>query len=575
MNRYVELVNAIYENLDSKRIKELAVLVALIITSSFLEIFSLGSFLPLLQSLASENKSAFVISIDNFIANYSTANPIYVIGALFLLIFNLNDYLRLMVIKLTNKISFGIGADASSLILKRALLQPYEKSIEKNSNEFMSAIVKKMDTYIYCVVVPLITLSSSLVISMVLISFLLFLIPIYTLFLLLLFLCLYVPIYFRHKKILAVNDIALSSYANKEVNFLNEMLFSIKDIIIDSRQEFAIREFKEITSKLFDAKSSNYTLAQSPKYIIEMISVSLIVFLSLFLFNSNYLVISTLALVALAAQRLMPHIQHIYSSYALIRSGYSSASDILSIIKDKESLPSNNNKIHFSNTLSFKDVSYQFFSRDYCSVSSINLTIMRGERIAIIGESGSGKSTFLDLLMGLLTPSKGLISVDDIQLEKENYRAWYPNISYVSQSINILNLSLAENIALSDNNEIDRVLLNTAIQDAVLEDLVQRLPEGVDSILGEGGRNLSGGEKQRIAIARALYKNGDVLVLDEATSALDRIAEEKIMQKILMLPNAPTVVSVTHHTHYLDKFDRVIVFENGSIKDIIVNRSIN
>lgn len=568
MNRYVELVTEIYENLDSKRRKELAVLVILIITSSFLEIFSLGSFLPLLQSLASENKSAFVISIDNFIANYSTANPVYVIGALFLLIFNLSDYLRLLVIKLTNKISFGIGADTSSLILKRALLQPYEKSIEKNSNEFMSAIVKKMDTYIYCVVVPFITLSSSLVISLVLISFLLILIPIYTLFLLLLFLSLYVPIFFRHKKILAANDVALSTYANKEVNFLNEMLFSIKDIIIDSRQEFAIREFKEITSKLFDTKSSNYTLAQSPRYIIEMIAVSLIVFLSLFLFNSNYLVISTLALVALSAQRLMPHIQHIYSSYALIRSGYSSASDILSIIKDKECLPNYNNRINFSNTLCFKDVSYQFFSRDYYSVSSINLNIMRGERIAIIGESGSGKSTFLDLLMGLLTPTTGSINVDGMQLGRENYRAWYPHISYVSQSINVLNLSLAENIALSDNKEIDRVLLNTAIQDASLENLVQRLPEGIDSILGEGGRNLSGGERQRIAIARALYKNGDVLVLDEATSALDGSTETKVLDKILNLPTRPTVIAVTHSTRHLEYFDRVIEFKGGKLYEV-------
>lgn len=569
MNRYIHLVINIYGNLDTKRRRELAVLVFLIILSSLLEIFSLGSFLPLLQSLASENKSEFVISIDNFISNYSSANPIYIIGALFLLIFNLSDYLRLTVIKLTNKISFGIGADASALILSRALLQPYEKSIEKNSNEFMSAIVKKMDTYIYCVVVPLITLSSSIVISIVLISFLMALIPIYTLILLLLFLCLYIPIFFRHKKILSANDITLSTYANKEVNFLNEMLFSIKDIIIDSRQDFAIKEFRGITTKLFDSKSSNYTLAQSPRYIIEMIAVSLIVLLSLFLFNSNYLVISTLALVALSAQRLMPHIQHIYSSYALIRSGHSSASDILSIINDNESLPNNSNKIGFSNYLNFKDVSYQFYSRDYCSVSSLNLLIKRGERIAIIGESGSGKSTFLDLLMGLLTPSIGSIHVDDVQLGQDNYRAWYPNISYVSQSINILNLSLAENIALSDNREIDQELLHNVINDSALDDLVLRLPHGIDSILGEEGRNLSGGERQRIAIARALYKQGSILVLDEATSALDAATETKILNKILNLPSGPTVIAVTHSTRHLEYFDRVIEFRGGKLYEVI------
>lgn len=569
MNRYIHLVVNIYGNLDAKRRRELAILVFLIILSSLLEIFSLGSFLPLLQSLASENKSAFVVSIDNFISNYSSANPIYVIGALFLLIFNLSDYLRLIVIKLTNKISFGIGADASTLILARALLQPYEKSIEKNSNEFMSAIVKKMDTYIYCVVVPLITLSSSVVISIVLISFLMALIPMYTLILLLLFLCLYIPIFFRHKKILSENDIALSTYANKEVNFLNEMLFSIKDIIIDSRQDLAIKEFRGITTKLFDSKSSNYTLAQSPRYMIEMIAVSLIVLLSLFLFNSDYLVISTLALVALSAQRLMPHIQHIYSSYALIRSGHSSASDILSIINDNKSLPNNSNKIGFLNALNFKDVSYQFYSRDYCSVSSINLTIKRGERIAIIGESGSGKSTFLDLLMGLLTPSIGSLNVDGVQLDQDNYRAWYPNISYVSQSINILNLSLAENIALSDNREIDQELLRTVINDSALDDLVLRLPHGIDSILGEEGRNLSGGERQRIAIARALYKQGSILVLDEATSALDAATEAKILNKILNLPSGPTVIAVTHSTRHLEYFDRVIEFRGGKLYEVI------
>ena len=285
---------------------------------------------------------------------------------------------------------------------------------------------------------PIITISSSSIVASVLILFLIVILPIYTFFLITLFIVLYIPIFYYHKKVLSDNDKTLSIYSNKEVNFLNETLFSIKDIIIDSRQKFAIRDFKEITETIFLAKSSNYTIAQSPRYVIEMISVSLIMVLSIFLFNTSYLVISTLALVALSAQRLMPHIQHIYGSYALIRSSYSSAMDIFSIINNEESLPSSNQEIIFDDRIEFKDVAYKYFNRDHYSILSLNLSIKRGERIAIVGESGSGKSTFLDLLMGLLSPSKGLVVVDGLPLNCNNLNAWYPKISYVSQTINIL-----------------------------------------------------------------------------------------------------------------------------------------
>jgi ATP-binding cassette subfamily B protein len=571
MNKYADLISGIYQNLDSKRRRELLILIVLIIMSSFLEIISLGSFLPLLQSLVSENKSSLLLSIEDILGAYSSIKPVYIMGLAFLLVFNLNDLIRLVVIRQTNKISFGIGSDASNLILKRALLQPYEKSIEKNSSEFISAIVKKIDTYIYCVIVPIITISSSTIVALVLILFLIVLLPIYTLFLILLFIALYIPIFFHHRKALSQNDATLSIYANKEVNFLNETLFSIKDIIIDSRQEFAIRNFREITEKIFIAKSSNYTIAQSPRYVIEMISVSLIIVLSIFLFDSNYLVISTLALVALSAQRLMPHIQHIYGSYALIRSSYSSAMDILSIINAQESIRNKDEKINFSDLIEFKDVSYRFYNRDHYSVNNLNLIIKRGERIAVIGESGSGKSTFLDLLMGLLLPTKGSISVDGLPLEDKNFKAWYPKISYVSQTINILNLSLSENIALSGDKKIDQHLLSEVIKYAELGDLISRLPNGLDALLGEGGRNLSGGERQRIAIARALYKKGDILVLDEAMSALDDSTEKTILSKILQLPYKPTVVAVTHSSNCLTGYDRVVELKNGRILRVIEN----
>jgi len=571
MNKYSALASKIYLTLDSKRRRELYVLVLLIIFSSFLEIFSLGSFLPLLQSLVSENKGDLLTSVEALLGYYSSVNPVYIIGIAFLIIFNLNNYIRLIVIKKINQISFGSGSDASNLILKRALLQPYEKSIEKNSSEYMSAIVKKIDTYIYCIIVPLITFSSSLIISLVLIGFLFFILPIYTLFLILLFILLYVPIFFRHKKILHFNDLVLSSYANKEVNFLNEMLFSIKDIIIDSRQEIAIREFRNITNKLFYSKSSNYTLAQSPRYIIEMISVSLIVLLSLLMFDSNYLVISTLALVALSAQRLMPQIQHIYGSYALIRSGYSSASDILSIIGDDDFLIENKQKINFLQRLEFSNVSYKFYNREIFSIDGVSLTIRRGEKIAIIGQSGSGKSTFIDLLMGLLAPTIGRIFIDGALLNPHNYRAWYPNISYVSQTINILNLSFSENIALSGDGSIDHKLLNKVIEVTQLQTLITKLSNGIDTILAEKGSNLSGGERQRIAIARALYKKGDILVMDEATSALDKETEKKILREILTLDYHPTVIMVTHSVNNLSSYDRIIEFKDGKIVNTINN----
>ena len=220
------------------------------------------------------------------------------------------------------------------------------------------------------------------------------------------------------------------------------------------------------------------------------------------------------------------------------------------------------------NQIVFKDICFKYGTSSDYLFKSLNFKIKKGERIGLIGASGSGKSTFLDIFIGLLRPTSGKILADERSIEK-NISSWQNSIGYISQDIHLIDNSIIANIALGvKDNEINAESLNKAIISAQLEEFISSLPSGIKTNVGDKGIQISGGQRQRIGLARALYNNPDILILDEATSALDDETERGVMNSIKLLSSDKTIIIVAHRLSTLSFCDKIFELENSQIKQI-------
>ena len=313
-------------------------------------------------------------------------------------------------------------------------------------------------------------------------------------------------------------------------------------------------------------------LHQLPRYLFECISILLIISLSLLFFYDNdlkYNSFSYLATFALGAQKILPLIQTIYRMISNIRAKKFEVIDIIRMMNSKVSTKNRTKEIYnFKNSILLKNIDFSY-ENNIKILKKVNLNINKGDKVGIVGSTGSGKSTLLDIIMGLLEPSNGEIFVDDVNItsyrNKYKMNKWRTCISHVPQNIFIADASFAENIAFGlYEDQIDMGKVRECSRKAMIEDLILNSDKKYKTNLGEGGVKLSGGQKQRIGIARALYKNSQILVLDEATSALDNKTEKDVMKTIKNLTQM-TILIVTHRPSTIKYCDKVIKIENGHI----------
>ena len=270
----------------------------------------------------------------------------------------------------------------------------------------------------------------------------------------------------------------------------------------------------------------------------------------------------------MGAQKMLPLLQQSFAGWASIRGGQASLSDALDLMEQPLSVNINGDAgIEFRREIVFRKVSFAYAAEGAEILRSIDLSITKGSRVGIVGSTGSGKSTFLDVIMGLLKPSGGQILVDGVEITDANRQAWQRHIAHVPQNIFLYDSSIGDNITLSGESvNLERVRSAAAM--AQIEEFIDSLDEKFATSVGERGVRLSGGQRQRIGIARALYKNADLLVLDEATSALDNATESKVMQAIDGMGGNLTTIIVAHRLSTLANCDQIIELEAGRIKRI-------
>ena len=363
----------------------------------------------------------------------------------------------------------------------------------------------------------------------------------------------------------------IADYQNTQIKFIQEGLGGIRDVILSNLQDNIIKNYNAIDKKLRRAHGNNQIIGLSPRFLLEGIGIVVIALVAFYLSaNGDYgtNIVPLLGAYALAAQRLLPAMQNIYVAWANVSGDQDAVIDALAYLEQKtEPRTKANKKIHFNNNISFKNVSFKYETSDELSIKDVTLDIKKGDRVGIYGKTGSGKSTFVDILMGLNMPTFGEVLVDDMRISKENTISWQKNIAHVPQRIFLIDGSIAENVAFGvPENQIDFDKVNDCLAMASLPDFINNFNGKEFKLAGERGSKLSGGQIQRIAIARALYLNRHVIVFDEATSALDSNTEKEIMETIYKLDKDLTLIIIAHRLSTLDLCNKKFEFDNGSLK---------
>lgn len=548
----------------------------LIVFSSFAEIISIGAVLPFLAALSSPERlfgSAIALPVVNYFELVKPQQLTLIFTFVFVLSAIFSGFMRLALLYVNTRLSFSAGADLSVDIYRRTLYQSYPVHVARNSSEIISGITKKANSIAANIAIPVLTLISSTIFVLAIVSALILVNPTVALIALVSFGIVYgIIIKATHKK-LTENGQKIAVESTSVIKSLQEGLGGIRDVLIDGSQEAFCQIYKQSDYALRRAQGTNKIIAESPRYLIEAIGVALIAVLAYSLTNESegfVNAIPTLGALAIGAQRLLPAIQQGYASISIIRGAQAALADTLELLA--QPLPGYVNlptasPICFQGEIAFEDLSFRYGSDAPWVLNNVNIQIAKGSRVGIVGATGGGKSTLLDILMGLLEPTKGRLTVDGVSVTPFNSRSWQMRLAHVPQFIYLSDGSIEENIAFGvPIKNIDRERVRAAARQAHLADLIETWPLNYRTLVGENGIRLSGGQRQRIGIARALYKKADVIILDEATSALDTDTEMSIMESINELSGDLTIIIVTHRPSTLRDCNAIYEVKNGGIE---------
>lgn len=576
----------IWKLLSKKRKFELIFVLILIIIASMAEAISIGAVLPFLAVLTSPEKifeNNFAKPLIDFLNIENSSELILPITLIFSIVVLISGLIRILLLWKQTRVSWEIGGDFAIQAYERTLYQPYTHHVTRNSSEILEGTAKAREL-VGTIVQPIITMIGSIIITVVVLFVLFSIDPLVTFSSFLLITFIYSLILKFTKIRIRLNSQTIAYQQNQLTKTIQEGLGNIRDVLIHKFQSVYTSSYKNAFEPFRKSNVNNQIVSSSPRFFIETIGIIMIAALAYFLTldygltnnsETNSLTFSAIPILgtlALGAQRLLPLLQQIFASYNTIRSHHASIEDALILLE--QPMPKNYydknflKTLNFKNNLEVKNLSFRYSESGPWILKKINLKIPKGSRVGFIGKTGSGKSTILDIMMGLLKPTSGSLFIDDIEMNENMIASWQANISHVPQEIFLSDATIAENIALGvPSDQIIYEKIYESAKKAQISDTIQNFSNGYKSLVGERGVRLSGGQRQRIGIARALYKKSDVIILDEATSALDHETENLVMKSIEKISNI-TVLIVTHRLTTLKKCDFIFEITKDGIKNI-------
>lgn len=563
--------------ISKKNKRRLLIVFSLILISAFTEMLSLASTVPLLNTIVNSNSyeqnSFYKLLFKFFNLNNNEVSIIIFLCLIASFIAINSSLIRAITLRYSTKLSTYLTNDLSSKAFINILNRPYEWHINENSGD----IIAKMNYFsklINGIFMPFILLTNSIV-SLITLTIILFTItPLGTITLILSIFFLYlVTLFITSKRLKKLSNIQ-KKYNLLFVRTIQESLGSIKAIILQDNRDFYHKNFSKSDLKLRSVTAELLFMNGSPRIIIEGLGLSFILIItSIFTISLGINVaLPKISIIALTFLKMLPSAQSAYNAYAQYKGNKFIVDTVLEFLKlNQINLPKLNEKninFKFDRDIQLKNLSFLYEKRTQI-FKDLNLTIKKGEKLGIIGETGSGKSTLIDLILGLLKPKKGKIFIDDLDIwssftNLNNYRSLIYN---VPQEIYLSDTTILENIAYGIPKEkIDKTLIKNVIKVSQSEKFIEELPDGIYTNVGERGISLSGGQKQRIGIARSLYFKPKILILDEATSALDEKTEKNIFRTINNLDKNITIFIISHNDKILDRCNVTLKISNKKIK---------
>ena len=582
-NKLLKSIFLLFSALDSKRRYQFVGILIINILNGIFEFISLGSALLFLESLTntSQISSSFSYLINTF--NINNENDLIRLSTtIFLGITFLTTLIRIFNLWLNTKFRISFLNFISNKIYRKVINQEYTFFLNKNSSELLTDLTSNIEKTNFFFE-NLLTLTTALILSISIVLSLLKLNFYITIVSVIFFSTLYTIMgIFINKKVDKYSKTELqASYSLTRI--IQDSLNAIKEIIVSNSHSFYSSKFKKSNYKLRRYQGMTGFITTFPRYLFEGIGLLFIGISGIVIYsnvNNSSNVIALLGAFALGAQKLLPTMQSSYKSWSLLYFYNKPLDRILNLIL----LNSNENnsikgKLLFKNEIKIKNLNFSYSNHQKNISKDINLTIKKGETIGIFGKTGSGKTTLVNILMGLLTPKKGDILIDNVELfniEKNYLKSkWKNNIALVPQDVFLYDSSIIENIAFcTPKNKID---VNRAIEAAKIshaDEFIRKTINGYETIVGDKGIKLSGGQKQRLGLSRALYSDCDILILDESTSALDFKTEKSVMDSIFSRKSNQnlTTIMIAHRLFTLRYCDRIIELNNGEIKKIYDNK---
>jgi ABC-type multidrug transport system fused ATPase/permease subunit len=569
------LLKRLWQHISPRRRRQFGLLLVLMLLASFAEILSIGAVLPFLGVLTAPERIFEMHAAQPVIQALRLTEPKQLLLPLtiaFGMAALIAGAMRLLLLWASTRLSYTTGADLSISIYRRTLYQPYAVHCARNSSEVINGISNKTNGVIYVITMVLTLISSAAMLITILIA-LLAVDPLIALAAFGGFGLIYVVIIRLTRKQLFVNSERMARESTQVIKSLQEGLGGIRDVLIDGSQATYCQIYSNADLPLRRAQGSSLFIGVSPRYAMEALGMLLIAVLAYSLaqqVDGIAKAIPVLGALALGAQRLLPVLQQAYVAWSGIQAGQVSLHDAIELLD--QPLPDYYSQsivqpLPFNHSINLKQLSFRYGEKTPYVLKRLNLNISKGSRVGFIGTTGSGKSTLLDIVMGLLEPTDGLLEIDGLPVTATNQRAWQLHVAHVPQAIFLADSTIEENIAFGvPKDQINHDRVRQAAQQAQIAESIESWPKQYQTFVGERGIRLSGGQRQRIGIARALYKQADVIIFDEATSALDNETEQAVMQAIEGLSQDLTLLIIAHRLTTLKNCTQIVELAEGEIK---------
>jgi ATP-binding cassette, subfamily B, bacterial PglK len=556
-------------------------LVLLFLALSILDLMGIGLIMPYVSLITTPDiffGNAYLVEIISNNPMFKDKNMIiYIISAVIVLLFTIKTYFSIFINRKILEFSYYRGAQLRTMLMNNYQSMPYEKYVQNNSASYIYNIQTLTMMYSKGTLQSFLRLISELIVTIVITALLLYSDAAVLLTLIFLLLISYLLYSYLFKDRLTLIGQIVNKLNTEIIKFINEGMSGLKEIRILGKEEHFCKKIADRSKEYANISVENHVIQTIPRYSIElilMLFVVLVVVVQIHAEGDVTGLLPVLSMFGVAAIRLTPSINQIIASTTQMRYGRNALhllyKDVL--VYDKGDLSIHNSICDDNNiikgnefcSLELQNVSYNYNNSSIPAINNINLKISKGECIGIVGTSGSGKSTLIDIILGLLSPSEGVILYNKLPFE-EKISSFQQKAAYLPQEVFIIDDSLRKNITFEENNNANLPKVSEAIKKAKIYNEIISKNSGLEERLGEDGVLLSGGQRQRVSLARAFYHDKDFLVMDESTSALDEKTEEEICYEIQQLKGEKTIIIVTHKKTVLGICDYVYDLDEKAV----------